>query len=144
MHSTVEGVQELVSFADEKRTNGTMKQMRLILPHFRKSRLTVEDFNAGENLNGEVTSTIMFGDSYYKKRDPEHRPPINKWQKFGDTLHKIPQLLGSEEASFALRAACATMSIGIVAYLENTQHFYQEQRLVWGMIMVSVSMTTSE
>jgi len=120
-----------------------MKKSRLILPRFRRPRLTVEELSADEQLNGEGTSTIMFGDGYYKKRDPEHRPPTNNWQKFGNVLQKISQFLGSEESCFAFRVTCATMSIGIIAYLQKTQHFYQQQRLVWGMIMVSVSMTTS-
>jgi Flp pilus assembly protein protease CpaA len=33
------------------------------------------------------------------------------------------------------------MSIAIIAFLKNTQTFFVEQRLVWAMIMVAISMT---
>jgi hypothetical protein len=35
------------------------------------------------------------------------------------------------------------MTIGIVAFLENTQAFFLEQRLVWAMIIIAISMTVT-
>lgn len=43
--------------------------------------------------------------------------------------------------AFGFRVACATMSIAILAFLQDTQVFFIEQRLVWAMIMVAISMT---
>ena len=47
----------------------------------------------------------------------------------------------STELGFGFRVACATMSIAILAFLQDTQTFFIEQRLVWAMIMVAISMT---
>ncbi len=40
--------------------------------------------------------------------------------------------------------AAATMTIGIIAFLEQTQAFFVAQRLVWAMIMIAIGMTMSE
>ena len=54
---------------------------------------------------------------------------------------KIVSVFRSNEVAFGFRVACATMSIAIVAFLQATQAFFIEQRLVWAMIMVAISMT---
>lgn len=36
------------------------------------------------------------------------------------------------------------MTVGIAAFLENTQAFFVAQRLVWALIMVAIGMTMSE
>lgn len=40
--------------------------------------------------------------------------------------------------------AAATMTIGIIAFLERTQVFFVAQRLVWAMIMIAIGMTMSK
>lgn len=35
------------------------------------------------------------------------------------------------------------MTIGIVAFLEQTQTFFIEQRLVWAMIIIAIGMTVT-
>jgi hypothetical protein len=40
--------------------------------------------------------------------------------------------------------AAATMTIGIIAFLESTQAFFVAQRLVWAMIMIAIGMTMSQ
>ena len=54
--------------------------------------------------------------------------------------------MSSEECAFGFRVACATLTIGIVAFLKDTQVFFQQQRLVWAMIIVAIgmSMTSGE
>jgi uncharacterized membrane protein YccC len=75
------------------------------------------------------------------KKDPEHLPPKNGWERFGDIVRACAKFFRSTESAFGLRAACATMSIGIIAFLHDTQTFFIEQRLVWAMFMVALSMT---
>lgn len=142
MHSTVEAVQDFVSFADGKVQSGKMKRSRLILPS--KIKTAVKGILSAKATTGEMPPTVLLGDGYYKKKDPEHRSATSSWQKFGNALRKIPRFLGSQESSCAFRVTCATMTIGIVTYLKRTQHFFQEQRLVWAMVMVAFSMTTSK
>jgi uncharacterized membrane protein YgaE (UPF0421/DUF939 family) len=37
----------------------------------------------------------------------------------------------------------ATMTVGIVAFLHDTQSFFMEQRLVWAMIIIAIGMTVT-
>jgi hypothetical protein len=100
------------------------------------------------------------GAGFNSKKDPEHLPATTAWEKFGDRIRTIPHLLRSTESAFGLRAACkcvrfsilkislltvigATMTIGIVAFLEQTQQFFIEQRLVWAMIIIAIGMTVT-
>ncbi|KAK4662235.1 uncharacterized protein QC763_701440 [Podospora pseudopauciseta] len=149
MHASGEAVQALVAFADKKVADGTMSRNRIIIPsNKRLKKLLLSVFN-NEDSSGEespdLTETrntiVYFGDGYNRKKDPEHLPPETAWQHFGNGLRKISAFLGSEESMFGFRVACATMTVGIVAFLEETQRFFMEQRLVWAMIIIALGMT---
>ncbi|RMZ71113.1 mfs transporter [Pyrenophora seminiperda CCB06] len=86
-------------------------------------------------------TTVYLGEAYKAKKDPEHLPPANAWEKFGNGVRGISKFLASPESAFGFRAACATMSIAIIAFLRPTQTFFVQQRLVWALIMVAISMT---
>jgi len=152
MHSSGQAVQDLVAFADRKVADGTMSRKRLIMPTLRRLRkwlvtsLSNSDATAESSpeLLDSGANVVLLGDGYGHKKDPEHLPPTTAWQRFGTGIRAVVGLLSSEESAFGLRAACATMTIAIVAYLERTQIFYQEQRLVWALIMVAIGMTMSE
>lgn len=152
MHASGDAVQELVAFADEKVRDGTMSKKRLITPTFRRLRkwilavFTSEDSSAEQapDLMETSANIVFFGDGYNRKKDPEHLPPATAWEHFGNALRKIPKFFGSEESSFGFRVACATMTIGIVAFLEHTQQFFMAQRLVWAMIIIALGMTMSK
>ncbi|KAF6238277.1 hypothetical protein HO173_003557 [Letharia columbiana] len=149
--STGRAVLALVQFADKKVEDGTMKKKRLISPGLNRlkkwvtSSLKVED--AGMEHTPDSTEagggSIYTGDSFRAAKDPEHLPPSNAWQRSTNVLRQFSRLLGSPESAFGFRVACATLSIGIVAYLKETQMFFNEQRLVWAMIMVAIGMTTT-
>lgn len=49
--------------------------------------------------------------------------------------------MASPECAFGFRVACATLTVGIVAFLKQSQLFFQEQRLVWAMIIVAIGMS---
>jgi hypothetical protein len=68
------------------------------------------------------------GAGFNPRKDPEHLPPKTAWQHFGNGLRKVPKFLGSTESSFGFRVACATLTVGIVAFLKNSQQFFIEQR----------------
>ncbi|KAK3989450.1 hypothetical protein QBC44DRAFT_327370 [Cladorrhinum sp. PSN332] len=149
MHASGKAVQELVAFADRKVQDGTMCRSRLIAPGSHRLRkwfmavLSNEDSSAEQSPDlMETSNTIVsFGDGYNLKRDPEHLPPATAWERFGNGLRKISKFFGSEESMFGFRVACATMTVGIIAFLESTQRFFQEQRLVWAMIIIAIGMT---
>ena len=77
------------------------------------------------------------------RKDPEHLPPTTAWERVGRLPLKLGKFLGSTESTFGFRVACATMTIAIVAFLEDSRDFFLDQRLVWAMIMVSIGMTVT-
>ncbi|KAL2182040.1 uncharacterized protein P884DRAFT_190918 [Thermothelomyces heterothallicus CBS 202.75] len=149
MHAAGEAVQDLVDFADEKVQDGTMSKKRLIAPTPRRLRKWFKAVFGNEDSSAEEAPDVMeiganlvyFGNEYNRKKDPEHLPPETTWQRFGNGLRKITRFFGSEESAFGFRVACATMTIGIVAFLKDTQHFFLEQRLVWAMIIIAIGST---
>lgn len=146
MHASGQAVQDLVDFADDKVEDGTMSKNRLITPSIRRLRKWFLAVLSNEDASAEQSPDIMensanivyFGDGYNRKKDPEHLDPATAWERFGNRLRKVSEFLGSEESAFGFRVACATMSIGIVAFLESTQRFFMEQRLVWAMIIIAI------
>ncbi|EXK77930.1 hypothetical protein FOQG_17379 [Fusarium oxysporum f. sp. raphani 54005] len=147
MHAAGEAVQGLVAFADEKVEDGTMKHKRLLFPsgyQLRKWLTSIfkgQDWSVKQNPDIMETNSIYYGDSYNQKQDPEHLRATNIWQHIGNGLRKISVVLGSKESAFGFRVACATMTIGIVAFLEDTQVFFHDQRLDWAMITIAIGMT---
>ena len=128
-----------------------MKKKRFIAPTANRlkkwalSVLKVEDSSTQHTPDATETgaTTIYSGASFQASKDPEHLPPTNAWQRFGNGLRKAGSILGSAESAFGFRVACATLSIGIVAYLKDTSEFFLTQRLVWALIMVSIGMTVT-
>ncbi len=149
--STGRAVLDLVRFADEKAGQGVIKKKRIIAPGMKRvskwlsSALGTEDSSVDHTPDSTETRgvSIEIGNAYQKSRDPEHLPPTNAWQRLGNLVRGISQILGSQESAFGFRVACATLTIGIVAYLRNTQAFFIQQRLVWAMIMVAIGMTVT-
>ena len=149
--STGRAVVALVHFADKKVEDGTMKKSRVISPTFKRLKkwvtgsLKVEDASMEHTPDSTEAGgvSIYSGASFRAAKDPEHLPPTNAWQRFTNGLRQFSEILSSQESAFGFRVACATLSVGIVAYLKDTYVFFTEQRLVWAMIMVAIGMTTT-
>lgn len=150
LYSISRAVLDFVRFADKQVAKGKLSKSRLIVPGNRRlkkwiaSTFKVEDATHDDSatiadIDGSNT-IIALGSAYQSRKDPEHLPPQNAWQRVGDFIRVLPRFLRSPESAFGFRVACATMSIAIVAYLRDTAKFFVEQRLVWAMIMVAISM----
>ena len=143
------GVLDLVRFADMKVEDGTMKKKRFIVPSWKIWKKWAIAVFTREDSNLDYTSysyrsgspTVYLGDALGVNRDPEHLDPVTWWEKTTDYFRLIPRLFGSNESWFGFKVAVATMVIAISAYLRNSQMFYIKQRIIWGAIMVSISMT---
>lgn len=151
LRSTGRAVLDLARFADEIAGQGVMKKKRVIAPGMKRvskwlsSALTTEDSSVDHTPDSIETRgvSIEIGNAYQKSRDPEHLPPTNTWQRLGNVVRGISRILGSQESAFGFRVACATLTVGIFAYLKDTQAFFIQQRLVWAMIMVAIGMTVT-
>jgi hypothetical protein len=149
LNSISRSVLDLVKFADEH--DQAKLKNKFIWPGGRRLKKWVKSIfkSQDSNQDDETTvagfdrnnTTVYMGEAYKDRKDPEHLPPANAWQKFGNAVRGVSHFLRSPESAFGFRAACATMSIAIVAFLRPTQTFFVEQRLVWALIMVAISMT---
>jgi hypothetical protein len=145
------GVLDLVKYADSKVEDGTMAKKRLVLPSWKQLKkwflasLSREDGNLDYQSYSTRSGspTVTLNDTLQTDKDAEHLPPSTVWEKATDKFRLIPHFFGSAESAFGFRVATATMCIGIVCFLRNSQEFYIEQRLIWGSIMVAISMSMS-
>lgn len=147
--SAGEAIQSLIAFADRKVSDGTMNHKRLIFPckyrrwRWLKSFIIKRELSSTQNPDILEANDVYYGDSYNQKKDPERLPPQGTWQHIGSGLCKVPKVLGSKESAFGFRVACAAMTVGILAFLEKTQKFFQDQRLLWAMFAIALGMTIS-
>ncbi|OBT64942.1 hypothetical protein VE03_05687 [Pseudogymnoascus sp. 23342-1-I1] len=150
LYSTGMAISNFVKFADKKVEDSTMKKNRLIVPGQRRIKkwilglgrqddATTASAECPDSTEAGMNNVYM-GSGFNKRKDPEHLPPQTAWQHFGNGLRTIPRFLGSPESSFGFRVACATLTVGIVAFLKDTQLFFIEQRLVWAMIIIAIGM----
>lgn len=145
-------VYDLMLYAESLQASGKLGKTRLIVPgvkRLRKWGMSIFVSHDGETHDDQQIdtersgTTVYLGEAYKKKRDPEHLPPQNAWERSSNILRKIAHFLASPASSFGFRVACATMSIAIVAYLRETQSFFTTERLFWSQIMISISMSPS-
>ncbi|KAL2280846.1 hypothetical protein FJTKL_12162 [Diaporthe vaccinii] len=149
MQATGEAVQDLVAFAEAKAEDGTMSKKRLIFPSGRRLRKWFLGIFSNEDSTAEDSPDIMetgtnvvyLGQGWMNKKDPEHLPAANAWERFGNGVRRFSRFFGSPESIFGFRVACATMTIGIIAFLESSQRFFIQQRLVWAMIIIAIGMS---
>lgn len=140
---------QLVQFATSKITDGTMKHSRLIFPkqtsirawlslsHDKKQPETPSDSRQSSNVN---PSAIYHDQPSTRFPDPEHLPPANVWEKGSTILRTISHTIKSDESVFGFRVAAASLSVGILAFLHQTQDFFIRQRCIWAMIVIVIGM----
>lgn len=145
--STGGAILKLSQYADNKVLDGTMTKKRLIFPAWRKIAKLVQnawskqDSNGVEHFGEGPASSFSIGDSFKARKNPEHLPPSNWFEKSTDYLRAIPAHFRSDEAQFGFRAAVATMSIAVLNFIHQTQRFYQDQRVMWALLMIAISMS---
>jgi hypothetical protein len=144
--SICRAIRDLVLFADSKVQDGTMTKNRFIFPGWLAIRKLLHDAikekDASPGLQDGPASDIYvwLGDSLQGRKDPEHLPPANSWEKFTGLFTKLPKILASDASAYGFRTATAAISIGILAYIRQTHTFYLSQRGVWATLMVAISM----
>ncbi|KAI7363165.1 hypothetical protein KC354_g6695 [Hortaea werneckii] len=152
LFNTARRVGELMLHVEELRASGKLSKNRLIVPGYKRLRKWVKRSLAsreGEARDDQQIDTetnninVYLGEAYKQKKDPEHLPPANAWERTSDLLRAVAHFLASPASNFGARAACATLSIAIVGYLRDTQAFATTQRIFWAQIMISISMNPS-
>ena len=147
-HSICSAVLGTCKYADAKVTSGQMDKRRLINPGWRRTRKLVselfdeKDSNPGMNDGDDTAAAVYVGDSMRARKDPEHLPPSNLWEKGTDYLRMVPRILQSSESNYGFRAAVAAISIGILAFIFQTRTFFLQERGTWALIMTAIGMDT--
>ena len=98
------------------------------------------DDSSNDYAPDRVDTAILLGDAFQKQKDPEHLPPSDIFERVGDFIRKLAGVMRKQEVAFGFRVACATMSIAVLAFVEQTQAFFTEQRIVWAQIILAISM----
>lgn len=142
---------DMVLFADKVKQDGKLSHSKFIFPGSRALYKWVgatfgrEDIAKNSeyltDMEDSAMQTLYMGAAFGKRIDPEHLPPRNIGERIGDQIRKIPDFFRSDASGFAFRVTCASMSIAVINYLHDTQKFFQEQRLLWSMIMIAISMS---
>ncbi|OAP65161.1 hypothetical protein AYL99_01133 [Fonsecaea erecta] len=146
--SIAKGVLDLVVFADVKSHEANKRGSRLILPGKRRmkkwirSMWTSTDSIADPTITGrEGTRTIVhLGEAYRKRKDPEHLPAASYLEIIGDRIRGTSHFFASAESAFGFRAVCAMMTVAIIGFLHDTQAWFLQQRGLWALILVAISL----
>ncbi|GAB7357843.1 hypothetical protein MBLNU230_g0014t1 [Neophaeotheca triangularis] len=144
-------VYDLIVYAEDLKKSGKMDRNRIIVPGLKRLRkwvrgtfVTDDDPSNNEEIDTEGSRpTVRLGAAYKERRNPEHLPAKNAWERFGNRLRGIAHILESPASAFGFRSAAAVMSIAIASLLSDTQVFYTRQRLFWSQIMIAISMSPS-
>ncbi|KAK0315294.1 hypothetical protein LTR82_012621 [Friedmanniomyces endolithicus] len=144
-------VLDLVLWADRRKQEGALKRNKLIFPGSKTlykwfwAVFGREDFSNDGSYLAEMDSggaeATYLGEDFMRRKDPEHLPPRNAFERMGESVRKLPRFFRSDESAFGFRVVCATMTIAITCYLEASQAWFLRQRLLWAMIMVAISMS---
>ncbi|KAL6903874.1 hypothetical protein GGI43DRAFT_381581 [Trichoderma evansii] len=120
---------------------------RLLIPRFLHPRYWIEKLvrlggvrRDSASQNTDAQTSIKLGSSFYNPKNPDHLPPSNFMETIGDYIRKISSIFRTDHAAYGLRGACAIMTIGIIAFLHDSQDFYFAQRFLWALFAILLSM----
>ncbi|KPM44236.1 hypothetical protein AK830_g2328 [Neonectria ditissima] len=139
----LEATFSLISFAKRKIDDGTMKQSRLTTP------ASIPTRRSDASSSSQKKTLPSLGDQQDAPREVQglevvdllHLKPANFLERSSKWFRLISHLIGSDLSMFGLRVAAASLSIGIVAFLNQTHDFFIRQRGVWATIVVVIGMS---
>ncbi|KAL1305049.1 hypothetical protein AAFC00_001990 [Neodothiora populina] len=151
----LDAVDGLMTFTEQRLASGALRRNHLIVPEDfnilkwfsldllrpKKEPGSVDEVQDDSDSQSDVDDAN--NDSSIRQTDPEHLSPNNTWEWFGDQLRALSSMMSSDQSVFGFRVACASFTVGILAYLHQTQDFYLEQRLIWAMIVIVIGMSPS-
>lgn len=134
-NQTLQAVRGLVAFAETKVSSGSMRRKKFILPGYDHLKAIVTPHKSADS-----ETSPSWHDRPLVSPDAEHLAPANFFERSSNYLRIIPSILKSPESVFGFRVALASFSVAILAYLRQTQDFFNAQRLIWAMIVIVIGM----
>lgn len=145
-------IYEIVVYVDSKVADGTLSRRRIIWPHsihFKKlmtSLFKEEDASSSPESSAETLNSIQPIKQKRKerlRRDPEHLPPKNLYEKAGNYVRKFPKFMKSHHSIHGVRVACAVMTVAIGFYIRTSSHWYNWNRVLWALFAIVLTMNLS-
>lgn len=139
-------VVQMVEFADGMVNSGHLQRKHVIVPSwhamyqwwfmmFANPESTSQDHS--EEMEGHVPLSAV------RTRDHRRFSAQPYVEAVAKRVRAVPRLLGSPHSMFGFRTMCASMSIGIIAYLRDSHDFFVRQRVIWALIMTMIAMKTT-
>ncbi|KAK9365602.1 hypothetical protein V1509DRAFT_369875 [Lipomyces kononenkoae] len=140
-----------LAFVQDKNNSQEWQKRRIIFPSWSELTHWIQAmFAVPESSNiDQILESSMDGvdraalTMALRGQGPQHLPPNTFRQKFGQRVRMISAFLRSPHSLFALRATCASMSIGIIAYLRSSRMFFVEQKCLWAIVMTAFAMNNT-
>jgi hypothetical protein len=126
LHASGRAVLDFVKFADASVESGKLSKTRLLVPgakRMKKWLLSVWSSNDGSQEDGHglgdinETPSVFMGESYKVRKDPEHLPPVNAFERVGDAIRVIPGFLRSAESAFGFRVVSRPSHIALTCLI---------------------------
>lgn len=133
---------QLVQFAESKVADGTTKRGRLIFPKQKSIRewlgLSTKDSDSrpASRRSSHVDPSELHQSRAHAFPDPEHLQPENIWEKGSMILRTISHVIKSDQSTSGFPVAAASFSVGVLAFLHQTQDFFIRQRCIWAMMLL--------
>ena len=137
MDTLLQSILNFVTFADSKVADKSISQNRLIFPHI---QFLVTALSLGPRHEAGSEDDEENGSSE-RASDPEHLLPANAWERGSGSFRTLSRFLSSDQSKFGFRAAAASFTVAVLAYLHQTQDFFYKQRLIWVLIVINIGMT---
>ena len=138
-NEVLQAVHGLLTFAETKVSNGSMRRNKLILPgHHQLTETKFLELKSRDTASLNAPALRATRPSI--AMDAEHLPPTNFLERSGDQLRIMPSILTLPESVFGFRVALASFTVAILAYLRQTQIFFRTQRLIWATIVIVIGM----
>ncbi|KAL9611890.1 MAG: hypothetical protein Q9167_003504 [Letrouitia subvulpina] len=135
----LQAVHGLLEFAEKKASSGSMRRNKLIFPSLPQFNVT-KFMELMSRKTAGLNASISWNTRPLMAVGAEYLPPANFLERIGDQLRIIPSILTSPESVFGFRVALASVTVAILAYLRQTQVFFNAQRLIWAMIVIVIGM----
>ena len=144
LQMAVDDAMALARFAYQKVTDKTLLHQQLIYP--KASLLPFSWFHPWEKIKKlsrrqNKSQNVRQQGNGPRVTDPQHLEPSNVWERLCGRIGGVLSIIGSDLSIFGMRVSAASFSIGILAFLHQTQDFFIRQRGVWAMVVVVIGMS---
>ena len=139
-------VVQMLNLAESVTSSGRLRRKGIIVPSWQVlSHWAVTMLENPESTSHDHLSDMTEGHAAMGMNHQDHRyiSAHTYIEFFARRIRAIPRLLASPHSIYGFRTMCASISIGIIAYLKDTHNFFVRQRVIWALIMTMIAMKST-